>query len=275
VQTSGDPLVADSITQLGPEARGVVVVCASHGGRFAAAYAADLGVRAVVFNDAGVGKDRAGVAGLDLLAERGLPAVAVLGSSARIGDGADTLARGVVGHVNAPAGSLGCRVGAAVGEALARLSTAQPLAGGAIEDGDVAEARELLLEGPPQVWALDSASLVRPSDAGAILLTGSHANLLGGKPGTALKADAFLAVYNDAGSDPTTGCTRLPVLDARGIAAAAVASTSARIGDGRSTYDEGVLTALNGRARELGGRVGMTARELVEMALSSHGTVVA
>ena len=52
---------ADSITRIGSEATGAVVVNGSHGGLYAAYLAAKLGVAAAVFNDAGVGRDRAGI----------------------------------------------------------------------------------------------------------------------------------------------------------------------------------------------------------------------
>ena len=67
------PIVtADSITRVGAEADGAVVVNASHGGVYAAYLAAKLGVAAAIFNDAGVGRDRAGIAGLDYLHELGI-----------------------------------------------------------------------------------------------------------------------------------------------------------------------------------------------------------
>ncbi len=87
-------LTADSITRIGPEAKGAVVVNGSHGGVYAAYVAAKLGVAAAIFNDAGVGRDQAGIAGLDYLAELGIPAAAVGHMTARIGDGADMMARG-------------------------------------------------------------------------------------------------------------------------------------------------------------------------------------
>jgi hypothetical protein len=71
-----------------------------------------------------------------------------------------------------------------------------------------------------RVHAIDSAGLVLPEDAGHIVATGSHGALLGGKPETAIKIPVFAAIYNDAdfGIDDA-GIARLPVLDARGIAA--------------------------------------------------------
>jgi hypothetical protein len=128
------------------------------------------------------------------------------------------------------------------------------------------EAAFLLIAEMPSVWALDSASLVGPEQVGAIVVTGSHGGLLGGRPDTALKADALAALFSDAGIGiDEAGVTRLPALDDRGIAAGTVAASSARIGDARSTYEDGILTRVNQRAAALGVAPGMTAREFVDM----------
>ena len=119
-------LSADSITRVGAEAAGAVVVNGSHGGVYAAYLAAKLGVAAAIFNDAGVGRDQAGLAGLDYLAALGIPAAAVGYDSARIGDGADMMARGRVAHANAVAEGLGCRPGFACREAAALLQRTLP-----------------------------------------------------------------------------------------------------------------------------------------------------
>src|SRR5579859_5226382 len=107
------PIVtADSITRIGPdEAAGAVVVNASHGGVYAAYLAAKLGAAAAIFNDAGVGRDRAGIGGLDYLEQLGVPAATVGHMTARIGDGADMMASGVVTHANGLAAALGVRSG--------------------------------------------------------------------------------------------------------------------------------------------------------------------
>ncbi|MBV8777342.1 MAG: hypothetical protein JO258_09120 [Alphaproteobacteria bacterium] len=73
-----------------------------------------------------------------------------------------------------------------------------------------------------------------PEHKDAIVVTGSHGGLLGGKPETALKYDVAGALYNDAGLGiDEAGVSRLPALDRRGIPAATVAASSARIGDAR------------------------------------------
>src|SRR5882762_4259529 len=128
------------------------------------------------------------------------------------------------------------------------------------------EGAFLLVRETPPVWALDSASLVAPEHHDAIVVTGSHGGLLGGRPETALKYDVRAAFYNDAGIGiDEAGVSRLPALDQRGIAAATVSAASARIGDARSTYEEGILSRVNTSAAALGLAPGMPAREAVAM----------
>src|SRR5437870_3258956 len=119
-------LTADSITRIGEEAQGAVVVNASHGGVYAAYLAAKLGVAAAVFNDAGVGRDDAGIGGLDYLQDLGIPAATVGHDTARIGDGADMLARGVITRANALAFALGVERGMTCRDAATSLQRAVP-----------------------------------------------------------------------------------------------------------------------------------------------------
>src|SRR3954469_21963546 len=102
---------ADSVTHLTKEARGTVAVCGSHGGLYAAWLAARAGVRAVVLNDAGIGRNSAGIAGVLWLAGLGIPAVAIDHRSARIADGKDMLQSGIVSTVNEVAARHGCLPG--------------------------------------------------------------------------------------------------------------------------------------------------------------------
>ena len=254
-------VIADSITRVGPEAAGAVVVNASHGGIYAAYLAAKLHAAAAIFNDAGVGRDRAGIAGLDYLQEFGIAAATVGHDTARIGDGADMMASGVISHANGLAASLGVKLGQSCRDAAAALQQARPAHRAPPE---ALEAAFLLIADAPTVWALDSASLVLPEHKASIVVTGSHGGLLGNRPETALKYDVLGALYNDAGiGKDAAGTSRLPALDARGIAAATVSATSARIGDARSTYEDGIISRINGRAAALGLREGISAREFV------------
>lgn len=103
--------VVDSITELGPADAGCVAVSGSHGGISSARYALAARPLLSVFNDAGVGKDDAGIAALGLLQSNGLAACTVGHASARIGDAHSTLDDGIISHVNAGAAALGVRAG--------------------------------------------------------------------------------------------------------------------------------------------------------------------
>src|SRR5690348_17727084 len=92
--------VLDSATKLAPADRGAVVVCGSHGGLFPAWLAAKAGVRAIVLNDAGIGRHQAGIGGVLWLASLGIAACAVDFRSARIADGGSMVEGGVVTTVN-------------------------------------------------------------------------------------------------------------------------------------------------------------------------------
>lgn len=260
-------LVVDSVTELEPAHMGAVVVAGSHGGVYAAWLAATARVRAVVLNDAGRGLDDAGIASLGWLDRIGLPAAVVAHDSARIGDGRDMLQRGVLSGVNVAAAELGCAPGQSCREAVVLLQRARPPQR---LPEPLSEARVLLREGAVPIWALDSNSIVTPSDEGAIIITGSHGGLLGGRPETALRVDARAAVYNDAGiGADRAGVSRLPVLSARGIAAATVAAASARIGEARSTWETGILSAVNDVAATAGCAPGQSVRHFAELVIAA------
>ena len=250
--------LCDSITDAGPNEAGKVVVSGSHGGLYPAWCASRVGVRAVIFNDAGVGLERAGIGGVMALDAVATAAAAVDCMSARIGDAADMLARGRISHANAQAEALGVAAGMPVAEAAALLQAAAP-AKAVLPAPTEARTTRRLREGGRPVHLLDSASMVGPEHAGEIVVTGSHGGLIGGDPARALKAAARIAVFNDAGLGPDEiGAARLPALESRGIAAVTVAATSARIGEAASALESGVISRANAPARALGARPGAT-----------------
>src|SRR5512135_1353709 len=113
-------VLLDSVTEVTAASAGRVVVTGSHGGASAGRYALAVRARLYVFNDAGIGKDEAGIAALAMLDAVGQAAVAVAHMSARIGEAADTWKDGVISRVNATARAAGYRPGqslrATVGE---------------------------------------------------------------------------------------------------------------------------------------------------------------
>jgi uncharacterized protein YunC (DUF1805 family) len=260
-------LVADSITEVGPEARGRTVLAASHGGAYAGHVAAELGLSAVILNDAGVGLDRAGIASLANLQQVGIAAATAGNRTARIGDGPDCLQRGRISYANERAAQLGVVSGMPVREALERLDARRTRI--TLTAGHHDEARRMVLppdDNRPAVWILDSVSLVADEDRSAIIVTGSHGGLLAGRPEVAIKKPVLGAIFNDAdrGMDDA-GITRLAALDRHGIPCAAVSAWSARIGDGASTYEQGVISAVNATAASLGAAIGIRTKDLVPL----------
>ena len=253
-----------SATQLDEAGRGRVVVCASHGGLYPAWLAAHAGVRGVILHDAGIGHHCAGIAGVLWLAGLGIGACAVDYRSACIGDSSDVLANGVVSTVNEVAAKHGCLPGHTCEHAAKCLVEHAEETGSADVPGIGETRRAIANTGHRAVWALDSVGLVREDDRRAIVVTGSHGALLGGKPDHVLGVDVFAAFFNDAGGGKgDAGVRRLPVLDERAIAAATVSHHSARIGDGHSTYETGILSRVNETATRFDLKVGMSAREAV------------
>jgi hypothetical protein len=115
-------VLLDSVTEVTTAHGDRFVVTGSHGGQSAGRYALAVNARLYVFNDAGVGKDEAGIAALAMLDTAGRPAVAVAHTSARIGEAADTWNGGVIARVNAAAAALGYREGETLRDAIeARL----------------------------------------------------------------------------------------------------------------------------------------------------------
>ncbi len=255
--------VVDSATQLDASSRGAVAVCGSHGALYAAWLAANSRVRAVILNDAGIGKHSAGIAGVVWLGGLGIAACAVDYRSARIGDGADMLENGLVSMANDVAAAYGCLPGHSCREAVKCLLENSEEVGAEIPE--IGETRlRIANSGHREVWALDSVALARPEDRRTILVTGSHGALMGGHTDSVLDVDVFAAFFNDAGGGKEgAGFSRLPGLEKRGVAAGTVSCDTARIGDGRSSYDTGVLSRINAVASRLELREGMSVRDAV------------
>lgn len=271
----GRVVVADSVTHL--RARDVaagpddVLVVGSFAGALALGLALERGVRAVVAHEAGVGRDRAGISGLAVAERLGVPAAAVATMSARLGDGASVLADGVVTHVNAAAAALGVASGVdARAAARAFLGAPRghvPPRGAAAAGGSAAPPAALVDRtivvveetARGRVVLVPSMSFADASYAGDVLCAGSHAGAVNARP--VLRIAPRGALFHDGGfARDRSGVSGLAVLDAAGIAAAAVDAMSARIGDPRSLWETGVVSACNHAATARGVRAGQDAR---------------
>jgi hypothetical protein len=253
------------------EHRSHVIVSGSYGGRYNAFNAAKWGVRGVIMSDAGVGKDNAGIRGLDYLDQIGLAAATADAQTCHIGDGDHILAHGIISHVNGAAAALGCTPGESVRNCAelmrsASMPTASPPA---ITEG----ARFVMhnVPGEPRVICADSVGMLQPDDAGQIVITASHGAFSAGRPDNAIPPGIYAVFFSDAaGGMDGAGIARLADLDQKGIIAGTTSANSAPIGDSRALYSDGILSHLNGPATRIGGQVGMKLKEFVEILISTQ-----
>jgi hypothetical protein len=250
--------------------KGHVVVSGSYGGEYNAYHAGKWGLRGVVLNDAGVGKDQAGIRGLPYLDQIGLAAATADCRTCHIADGEHMLAHGIISHINRSAAPLGCRVGETVRAVAERMASA-PVATGtlpAIAGGKRYTVRDN--PGELRVICLDAAPMLQPDDAGAIAVTGSHAALFRGRPDGVISVNLTAVFFSDGGVGlDGAGISRLPDLDKRGMPAGAAAAASARIGDSRSIYNEGVFSHVNDAAAKRGAKAGMAVKDFVDMLIAA------
>lgn len=261
-------VAADTVTRPTEAWKRAVLVAGSHGGVYAAYCAVKAGVRGVILNDAGRGKDDAGIGGLGYCEALGIPYAAIDTMSARIGNGDDMIARGVISAANRIAAALGVKPGMSCADAAAAMTRA------GISDRPIMPYKEARFEYPAgpsgrRVVLVDSISLVGDGDVGQVVVSGSHGGILGNEKAAAMKIDGHAAFFNDAGGGADDGgFSRLPALDERGIAAGTVAAMSARIGDARSSYEHGVLSRVNDTARRLGGAEGMALKAFCDLLIA-------
>ena len=104
-------IIADSVTAVTDRNKGDVLVCGSHCGANVGQIAAANKIGALIGNDAGMGKNNAGIAGLAVCDAHEIPAAAVASMSAVIGSGESTYEEGTVSSINLSAARLGVSKG--------------------------------------------------------------------------------------------------------------------------------------------------------------------
>ena len=131
------------------------------------------------------------------------------------------------------------------------------------------EMRRRVLEEYPRarVVMVDTIAHVDPEDAGQVVVCGSHGGMSSGE--YAARVPVAAVFFNDAGGGKDdAGRAALPYLEARGIAAGTVAHDTAMIGDALETFETGVISALNDRARAAEFSVGEPLRSAIRRVLS-------
>lgn len=238
-----------------------VLVCGTH----CAICGVDLAVhtrpRGIVCHAAGPGLDDAGVSGLPFLDRAGIPAAAVDGTTAPIGDGRAIYERGRILRLNVSAAVLG------VEEGMSAMEGAMIMATRKLEAPTLMHEQYLLKETlRGNIIGLDS--VVHGNDAmnDAVVCLGSHSGR-----GLAEYLEGYGVrgtIANDAGQPVNDSAVEgLTQLQMRRIPAAVVSNDTARIGDARSTYDTGLISRCNALAGTLGVAVGMKASDAAELML--------
>jgi len=114
-------VLADSAAAMDESNKGDVFVDGSHCGINVGEISLHAGVGAMIGNDAGMGKNDAGIAGLKFLDKSGIPAAAVAAMSAKIGNGKNTYEQGQISVVNEAAKKLGVKPGMSAIEAAGKI----------------------------------------------------------------------------------------------------------------------------------------------------------
>jgi len=122
--------------------------------------------------------------------------------------------------------------------------------------------------GNRKIVVADSAAAMDESTKGDVFVDGSHCGINVGE--ITIHSGVGAMIGNDAGLGKNdAGIVALKMCDEHGIPAAAVAAMSAKIGNGRSTYEQGKISVVNEAAKKLGVSVGMSAKEAADKLLEA------
>lgn len=266
---AGRTLVFDSATHVeayvaAHPCQGDVVVNASYSGVLCARMVMSARPRAVIGLDCAIGKDGAGIAGLWYYEALGVPAAATDTMTAEMGNGRDLYENGVISRVNDSAQRLGIAPGMQVREVAEAFKT------GALKPASFDPARRLVVhtgEHGRSIVCTDSIAFALPEDRERnVLCTAGHTGRSVVEYFRQFRPWAFICSDGGIGKNQS-GISALQDVEADGIAGASVDALTARMGDGQSTYFDGVISAANSVAQAKGVRVGQTAREAAALLL--------
>ncbi|MDR7101099.1 hypothetical protein [Croceicoccus sp. BE223] len=255
----GRVVACDSAYHVVPENRGRdVVVNASYCGVLPARFLAAEAPRAVIGVDCGVGPGGASIAGLWYLEALNMPAAVADVMTVELGNGVDLYERGVISFVNRAAADCGVEPGMAVSLAARLMLDNDPAAPSASQVTN----RMVVDTGTSgrKIVCTDSIAFGLPEDADNVLVTAGHT----GRSAVPylLKVAPYGFICSDGGGGRDgSGRAALEIVEREGLAGATVDARLAAMGDGLSSYRDGIITGANTLARAAGVEVGMSARE--------------
>ena len=273
-------ILLDSLGDLQPENTSPILVCASHcgdNGTFARKLK-NGHVKAVFLNNAGIGKNQAGISGLAHYEAAHILACAVDNYSAEIGVARDTWESGIISHTNTLAEKAGIQPGDSVQEAVARIiNTIAPtsptqekenLESLANEKKDSTGKPDLKKQFQTQIDGVsitvaDSITFLNENNSGDIVVCGSHGGVSAGE--YAQKHQLKAVFFNDAGiGKNNAGIKSLDSLSDAGILACTVDCMSAEIFNGQDVLDNGIISVCNQLAKSRNITEKMTVKEAIK-----------
>lgn len=242
-----------------------VIVNASYVGVFCARLIAPFKPLATIGVDCLIGKDGAGIAGLWYYEALGIPAAAADVMTAEMGNGLDLLQNGVISRVNSLAEDAGIVKGMSVAVAAERINRVPPNFAGVRTNRLIIKTSQL----GRSIVCTDSIFFALPDDRESnVVCVGGHtgASVIGYL--TELRPFGYICSDGGIGKD-RSGLFALEPTARAGIPGASVSALTARVGDGRSTYYDGVISAANELAVAKGVKVGQTAVEAASLLLEN------
>lgn len=270
-------ILLDSLGDLQPDNTSPILVCASHCGDNGV-FARKLKngrVKAVFLNNAGIGKNQAGISGLSYYDAENILACAVDHNSAEIGIARDTWESGIISHTNTLARQAGIQVGDSVQEAVAKTNkiinqsslyqtdkNIDFLVEETSSKVDLKKQTQIQINGV-NITITDSITFLNESNAGDIVVCGSHGGISAGH--YAQKHRLKAVFFNDAGiGKNNAGIKSLDSLSEAGILACTVDCMSAEIFNGLDVFENGIITACNQLAKYKSININMTVKEAIK-----------
>ena len=273
-------ILLDSLGDLQPDNSSPILVCGSHcgdNGTFARKLK-NCRVKAVFLNNAGIGKNQAGISGLSHYEAENIVACAVDHFSAEIGVARDTWESGIISHTSTLAEEIGIKIGDFVKEAVAKIINLIDLPTSTqknknsesliIEKKENSSKVDLKKQIQTQIDGVnitvaDSITFLNESNAGDIVVCGSHGGVSAGH--YAQKHCLKAVFFNDAGiGKNNAGAKSLESLSDAGILACTVDCMSAEIFNGQDILDNGIITVCNQLAKSKNIKEGMMIKEAIK-----------
>lgn len=253
-------VLLDSLGDLETSNTSPILVCGSHcgGNKELAEHVKNCHVKAVFLNNAGIGKNQAGIKGLAHYERENIIACAIDNHSAEIGIACDMYESGIISHITQLAEPIGIQVGDSVKDAIAKINShpSLTLQNKNIEPIEKAkESSKVSLKKQTQIQiadisitVTDSITFLNENNSGDIVVCGSHGGLSAAQ--YAMKFHVHAVFFNDAGiGKNNAGVKGLEFLENADIPACTADCMSAEIFNGQDVLENGIISVCNQLAK--------------------------